>query len=122
VPGLGYVPVPVTVWCVAVRAEARVVVEPGSVDLGEGQGRPERFRDQLRPARIDGIAAPVVRGDSLEEEVPSLWIAVQQEGASAARCPTAPTRRGARPVPQVRCERKAIRRPRMAGSPPFPSP
>jgi hypothetical protein len=32
----------------------------------------------LRLAGVNGIAVPVVRGNALEDEVPWLWIAVQQ--------------------------------------------
>jgi hypothetical protein len=73
------VPAPVAIGRVAVRAEP-CVVEPGGVDLGEGQGRPERLRNPLRFAGVDGITVSVVRGDALEQEVPSFWIAAQQEG------------------------------------------
>ena len=54
VPGLGHVPVPVAVGSVAVLAESCVVVEPGGVDLGEAQGRPECLGDPSGPAVVDG--------------------------------------------------------------------
>jgi hypothetical protein len=47
VPGLGHVPMPVAVGGVAVLAESGIVVEPGRVDLGEAQGRPERLGDPI---------------------------------------------------------------------------
>ena len=72
-------------------AESCVVIEPGSVDLGEGQGRPERLDDLLRPVGIDGVAAvPVLGGDALEEEMPSFWLAVQQEEALPSAVPLLP--------------------------------
>jgi hypothetical protein len=55
-PGPGHVPVPVAERGVALLAESCVVVEPGQVDLGEAQRRPERLGDPPRPAGGDGVA------------------------------------------------------------------
>jgi hypothetical protein len=81
IPRLRHVPVLVAVGRVAVLAESRVVVEPGDVDLGEGQERAERFGDPLRPAGIYEVAVAVVGGDALEDEIPLSWLPIQQEGA-----------------------------------------
>lgn len=116
-------PVLVAVGGVAVLAEACVVVEPGGVDLGEGQGRPERLGDLLRPAGFYGVATvSVLHSDAFEDEMPSVWLAVQQEEVLPLAVPLLPSRRGALPVPRVRYEWKAIHMPHMAGLPPFPSP
>ena len=64
----------VAVRNVTARAEPRIVVEPGGIDLGEGQGRLERLCDPLRLVGVYGIAVPVVRGDALEDEVPALCV------------------------------------------------
>ena len=53
----GHVPVAVAVGSVVVLAESCIVVEPGGVDWGEGQERPERLGDLLRPAGISAISA-----------------------------------------------------------------
>jgi hypothetical protein len=49
--------VPVAVRGIAVLAEPGIVVEPGRVDLREGQRRPERPGDPAGPAGVDGVAA-----------------------------------------------------------------
>jgi hypothetical protein len=49
VPGRGHVPAVIAVWCVAVLAKSCIVAEPGDVDLGEGQGRPERLAAMAGP-------------------------------------------------------------------------
>ena len=54
VPRLGHVPVLAAVWNVAVRAESRIVIEPGRVDLGEAEGRPGRLGDPPGAAGADG--------------------------------------------------------------------
>jgi len=51
---------------------------------------PERLRDLLRLAGVDETAVSVVRGDALEDEVPSLWIAVQQQGTLPSAVPLLP--------------------------------
>jgi hypothetical protein len=70
----------VAVGSVAVLAEPCIVVEPGGVNLGEGQGKPERPSDPLRSAGIYRVTTVSVLGsDALEDEDPSSWLAVQQE-------------------------------------------
>lgn len=76
VSGLRDVPVVVAVGGVAVLAEARVVVEPGGVDLGEAQGRPERLGDVPGLAGVDGVAVAVVGGDAFEKQPPLSWLAL----------------------------------------------
>ena len=54
VAGLGHVPVAVTVRHVA---ESYVVVEPGRVDLGEAQGKPEHLGDLTGAAGCAGSSS-----------------------------------------------------------------
>jgi len=59
VAGLGHVPVAVAVGSVAVLAESCIIVEPGRVDLGEAEGRPERLcADVPRRGHIRRIPSP----------------------------------------------------------------
>jgi hypothetical protein len=80
VTALGHVPVVVAVGGIAGLAESCIVVESGGVDLGEGQGRPERLEYLLGPAGVDGVAVAVFGSDALEDEMPVSWLTVQQEG------------------------------------------
>lgn len=74
VSSVGYVPVLVAVRSVVVLAESCIVVEPGHVDLGEAEGRPERHGDPPGPAGVDGVAVAVVGSDALDQEIPLSWI------------------------------------------------
>jgi hypothetical protein len=56
VAALGHMPVAVAVRSVAVLAESGIVVEPGGVDLGEAQGRPEGL--VIGPARLASMGSP----------------------------------------------------------------
>jgi hypothetical protein len=47
---------------VAVLAESCIVVEPGYVDLGEAEAKPECPGDPPGPAGVDGAVAAVVVG------------------------------------------------------------
>ena len=76
VPCLRDVPVVVAVGGVAVLAESRVVVEPGGMDLGEAQGRPERLGDVPGLAGVEGIAVAVVGGDAFEQQPPLSGLAL----------------------------------------------
>ncbi len=88
-----HMPVAVAVGSVAVLAESGIVVEPGGVDLGEGQGRPERLSDLLRPAGIDGIThVPVLGSDALDDEMPSFWLTMQEKEALPPTVPPLPLR------------------------------
>jgi hypothetical protein len=60
------------------------------VDLGAGQGRPERLRDPLRLACLNGVVVAVVGRNALDEEVPLAQVAVQQEGALHCAGPLLP--------------------------------
>lgn len=90
VAALGHMPVVVAVGSVAVLAESCVVVEPGGVDLGEGQGRPEGRDDPLCPAGAYVVAVAVLGSDALEDEIPLSWLAIQQEGAPHGAGPPLP--------------------------------
>ena len=79
VPRLGHVPVLVAVRSITVLAEPCIVVEPGRMDLGEGQGRPERLGDPPGPAGVDGVTVTVVSGGALEQEVPLSWLALPHD-------------------------------------------
>jgi hypothetical protein len=41
-----------------------IVVEPGRVDLGEAEGRPERPGDPPGPGGVDGVAVAVAGSDA----------------------------------------------------------
>jgi hypothetical protein len=57
VAALGHVPVAGAVGSIAVLAESCIVVEPGGVDLGEAQGRPERLGDLA--GRLASMGSPL---------------------------------------------------------------
>jgi len=66
----------------------------GQAPLREGQRRPERPGDLLRPAGIYGVAAiPVLGSDALEDEMPSFWLTVQQKEALPSAIPLLPLNR-----------------------------
>ena len=80
----------VAVGGVAVLAKSCIVVEPGCVDLGEAQGRPERLGDPPGAAGVDGVAVAVVSGDALDQEVPLSWLASPQDVALHGAGPLLP--------------------------------
>ena len=80
----------VAVGGVAVLAESCIVVEPGRVDLGEAQGRPERLGDPPGPAGVDGVAVAVVSGDALDQEIPLSWLALPQDAVLHGAGPLLP--------------------------------
>src|ERR1039457_3903364 len=91
VAAFGDVPVLVAVRRVAVLAESCVVVEPGVMDLGEGQRWPERDGDLPGRAGVYGVAAEsVLGGNALEDEQPSFWLVVPQEGVPLPGIPVLP--------------------------------
>ena len=87
---VGHVPVSVAVGGVAVLAESCIVVEPGRVDLGEPQGRPERLGDLAGPAGVDGVAVAVVGCDALEQQVPLSWLALPRDAGLYGAGPLLP--------------------------------
>jgi hypothetical protein len=103
VAALGHLPVAIAIGHVAVLAETCIVIEPGRVDLGEAQGRPEHLGDLTGPAGVDGVAAAVVGCDALEQQIP-LASARRRTMLSrtvpghcscpAGTCPGLPDRRG----------------------------
>jgi hypothetical protein len=90
IAGLGHVPVAVAVRSVAVPAESCVVAEPGGVNLGEAQGRPECLGDLAGPAGVDGIAVTVVGCDALEQEIPLSRLASPHDGGLHSARPSFP--------------------------------
>ena len=90
VAALGHVPMVITVGSAAVLAESCIVVEPGDMDLGEGERRPERLRDPLCSACLYGVAVAVVDSNALEDEVSLSRLAIQQEGALYGAGPLLP--------------------------------
>lgn len=68
VSGAGQVPVLVAVRGVAVLGESCIAVEPGRVNLGEAQGRPERPGDLSSEAGIDWASVAFARGDVFDQE------------------------------------------------------
>jgi hypothetical protein len=76
VPRLGHVPVLVAVGGVAVLAEPCIVLEPGRVDLGEAERRPERLGDSSGAAGVDGVTVAVGGGDAFEPQIPLSWLAL----------------------------------------------
>ncbi len=81
VSGVGQVPVLVAVRDFAVLAESCIVVEPGRVDLGEAQRRPERPGDLSGATGIDGASVIVARARAFDQEVPPPWLGWPQDAA-----------------------------------------
>ena len=90
VPRLGHVPVLVAVRSITVLAEPCIVVEPGRMDLGEGQGRPERLGDLPGPASVDGVALAVVGSDPLEQQIPLSWLTLPHDAGPHGAGPLLP--------------------------------
>jgi hypothetical protein len=80
----------VAVGSVGVLAEPCIVIEPGRVDLGEAEWRPERPGDSPSPAGVDGVAVPVAGGDALEPQISLSWLALPHDAGLHCAGPLVP--------------------------------
>ena len=120
---VGDMSVLVTIWSVAVLAESRIVVEPGDVDLGEGQGSPKRLA--IRSALLASMGSPLYPfsvATPLKMRCHRPGSQCSKEEAPPSTVPLLPLGRALARAPRVRCEWKASRMPHTAELPPFPSP
>jgi hypothetical protein len=94
VPGVGQMPVPVTVSGIALLAESGVVVQASGVHLLEAVRPPERLDDGLRAVCAHLIANPaVIRGNTGEHQVPVRRIALLLERLAVLTAPAPPAGR-----------------------------